>query len=309
MKNSIVRLLLFTLLTLVTSVSYAQSASKAPAKSSKAPAQASAPAKAPATATAPAPAVADSAFSANNPAEDDLDSAAAEKLLDQSAAADTAAEAEPVETTGFHKTLKTEFIEGNAGFMSLVALALILGLAFCIERIIYLSLSEINAKKFMQEVDAKIQQRDIEGAKALCRDTRGPVASICYQGLMRIDEGVESVERSIVSYGSVQSANLEKGCSWITLFIAMAPSLGFLGTVIGMVMAFNQIQLAGDISPTIVAAGMKVALITTIFGIIVALILQVFYNYILSKIDHLTAQMEESAITLLDAVMKLKLSK
>lgn len=305
MKNSIVRLLLFTLLTLVTSVSYAQSASKAPAKSSKAPAQASAPA----TATAPAPAVADSAFSANNPAEDDLDSAAAEKLLDQSAAADTAAEAEPVETTGFHKTLKTEFIEGNAGFMSLVALALILGLAFCIERIIYLSLSEINAKKFMQEVDAKIQQRDIEGAKALCRDTRGPVASICYQGLMRIDEGVESVERSIVSYGSVQSANLEKGCSWITLFIAMAPSLGFLGTVIGMVMAFNQIQLAGDISPTIVAAGMKVALITTIFGIIVALILQVFYNYILSKIDHLTAQMEESAITLLDAVMKLKLSK
>ena len=150
---------------------------------------------------------------------------------------------------------------------------------------------------------------DVEGAKAQCRDTRGPVASICYQGLERIGESMDNVERSIVSYGSVQSANLERGCSWITLFIAMAPSLGFLGTVIGMVMAFDQIQTAGDISPTIVAAGMKVSLITTIFGIIVALILQVFYNYILSKIDHLTSQMEESAITLLDSMMKYKLTR
>ena len=149
----------------------------------------------------------------------------------------------------------------------------------------------------------------MEGAKAQCRDTRGPVASICYQGLERIGESMDNVERSIVSYGSVQSANLERGCSWITLFIAMAPSLGFLGTVIGMVMAFDQIQTAGDISPTIVAAGMKVSLITTIFGIIVALILQVFYNYILSKIDHLTSQMEESAITLLDSMMKYKLTR
>jgi len=149
----------------------------------------------------------------------------------------------------------------------------------------------------------------VEGAKAQCRDTRGPVASICYQGLERMNESMDNVERSIVSYGTVQSANLEKGCSWITLFIAMAPSLGFLGTVIGMVMAFDQIQTAGDISPTIVAAGMKVSLITTIFGIIVALILQVFYNYILSKIDHLTSQMEESAITLLDSIMKFKLTR
>jgi len=141
----------------------------------------------------------------------------------------------------------------------------------------------------------------------LCRDTRGPVASICYQGLERINERIDNIERSVVSYGSVQSSNLEKGCSWITLFIAMAPSLGFLGTVIGMVMAFDQIQTAGDISPTIVASGMKVALLTTIFGIIVALILQVFYNYILSKIEHITSQMEESAITLLDSVMKYKL--
>ena len=215
----------------------------------------------------------------------------------------------PVESEGLHKELKTKFIEGNAGFMSLVALALVLGLAFCIERIIYLSLSEIDAKRFMKDVDARIAEGDIEGAKALCRDTRGPVASICYQGLTRVDDSIEEVERSITAYGSVQAANLEKGCSWITLFIAMAPSLGFLGTVIGMVMAFDQIQQAGDISPTIVAAGMKVALITTIFGIIVALVLQVFYNYILSKIEHLTAQMEESCITLLDAVMKYKLKK
>lgn len=212
------------------------------------------------------------------------------------------------EHPSFYKSLKTKFIEGNAGFMSFVALALVLGLAFCIERIIYLSLSEINAKRFMANLDAKISAGDIEGGKALCRDTRGPVASICYQGLARINESIDNIERSIVSYGSVQSANLEKGCSWITLFIAMAPSLGFLGTVVGMVMAFDQIQTAGDISPTIVAAGMKVALITTIFGIIVALVLQLFYNYILSKIDHLTSQMEESSIALLDSIMKYKLN-
>lgn len=207
---------------------------------------------------------------------------------------------------GLHQVLKTKFIEGNAGFMSLVALALVLGLAFCIERIIYLSLSEINAKKFMEDICAKITLGDVEGAKQLSQNTRGPVASLCFQGLMRIDDTIENIERGVTSYGEVQSANLEKGCSWITLFIAMAPSLGFLGTVIGMVMAFDQIQQAGDISPTIVAAGMKVALITTIFGIIVALILQVFYNYILSKIEHITAQMEESVITLFDAIMEYK---
>lgn len=213
------------------------------------------------------------------------------------------------ESNGVHQFLKTKFIEGNAGFMSLVALVLILGLAFCIERIIYLSLSEIDAKRFMADVTTKIESKDLEGAKQQCQTTRGPVASLCYEGLSRVDEPIENIERSVASYGSVQASNLEKGCSWITLFIAMAPSLGFLGTVIGMIMTFDQIQTAGDISPTIVAAGMKVALITTIFGIIVALILQVFYNYILSKTDHITAQMEESAITLLDALMKHKLSK
>lgn len=216
--------------------------------------------------------------------------------------------AEGVENSGggLKNVLKNKFIEGNASFMSLVALALVLGLAFCIERIIYLSLSEINTKKFMREIDAKIEAGDIEGAKTQCRNTRGPVASICYQGLLRVDTSIEDIERSVAAYGTVQAANLEKGCSWIALFIAMAPSLGFLGTVIGMVMAFEQIQIAGDINPTIVAAGMKVALITTIFGIIVALILQLFYNYVLSKVDHLTAQMEESAITLLDALLKYK---
>jgi len=214
----------------------------------------------------------------------------------------------PAESRGFHKLLKEKFIEGSAGFMSFVALALVLGLAFCIERIIYLTLSEINAKRLMADIEERVMQGDVDGALAICRDTRGPVASICYQGLSRISESIDNIERSITSYGSVQAANLEKGCSWITLFIAMAPSLGFLGTVVGMVMSFEQIQLAGDISPTIVAAGMKVALITTIFGLIAALILQVFYNYILSKIEHLTSQMEESAITMLDIIMKYKLT-
>ena len=211
-----------------------------------------------------------------------------------------------VETKGLHKELKRKFIEGNAGFMSLVALALVLGLAFCIERIIYLTLSEINAKKFMADIDVHIERGDIEGAKNICRETRGPVASICYQGLLRISESLDDIERSIISYGTVQTANLERGCTWITLFIQIAPSLGFLGTVIGMVMSFDQIQQAGDISATIVASGMKVALITTIFGIIVAVVLQLFYNYIISKIEHLTSQMEESAISLLDAITKYK---
>ena len=247
------------------------------------------------------------------PAEEAVADSAGTALADDSLALDVAAVADsvpaPVESVGFHKMLKTKYIEGSAGFMSFVALALVLGLAFCIERVIYLTLSEINAKKLMADLVAQVMQGDVEGAKAVCRDTRGPVASICYQGLTRIDESMEDIERSITSYGTVQAANLEKGCSWITLFIAMAPSLGFLGTVIGMVMAFEQIQQAGDISPTIVAAGMKVALITTIFGLIAALILQVFYNYILSKIEHITSQMEESAITLLDIIMKYKLTK
>ena len=207
---------------------------------------------------------------------------------------------------GLHKELKRKFVEGSAGFMSLVAAALILGLAFCIERIIYLSLSEVDTHRLLNSVDERLQHDDVEGAKQLCRDTRGPVASICYQALLHIKEPLESVDRQLTNYGAVQISQMEKGCTWIRLFIAVAPSLGFLGTVIGMVMAFDQIQQAGDISPTIVAKGMKVALITTIFGIIVAVILQFFYNYILSKIERLTAQMEESAITLMDSVTQYK---
>ena len=244
------------------------------------------------------------------------EAAASTEVVD-SAAVDSAAVAEeapvaeevPVEEGSIHKTLKTKYIEGGAGFMSLVAVALVIGLAFCIERIIYLSLAEVNTKKLMAKVEAALAKGDVEGAKTICRNTRGPVASICYQGLMRIGEGIDVVERSVVSYGGVQSAYLEKGCSWITLFIAMAPSLGFLGTVVGMVQAFDDIEAAGDISPTVVAGGMKVALITTIFGIVVALILQVFYNYILSKIESLTSDMEDSSITLLDLIMKYNLKK
>ncbi|MBO7302123.1 MAG: MotA/TolQ/ExbB proton channel family protein, partial [Bacteroidaceae bacterium] len=164
-------------------------------------------------------------------------------------------------------------------------------------------------KKLMEAIAAALEKGDVEAAKNVCRNTAGPVASICYQGLLRIYEGLETVELSVVSYGSLQSSNLEKGCSWITLFIAMAPSLGFLGTVIGMVMSFDEIQQKGDISPTIVAGGMKVALITTIYGIIVALVLQVFYNFILTKIESIVADMEDASITLLDLLTKYNLKK
>ena len=234
------------------------------------------------------------------------DSIAAADEEVETSAVEAEAEAED-EGEGLHKTIKTKFIEGSAGFMALVAVAMIFGLALCIERIIFLSLSEINSKKLLEDIQTALENGDVEGAKAICRDTRGPVASICYQGMMRIDEGLDVVERSVVSYGSVQASNLEKNLSWITLFIAMSPSLGFLGTVIGMVQAFDDIQKAGDISPNVVAGGMKVALITTIFGIIVALILQVFYNYILSKVEALNTDMEDSSVSLLDIIMKYNL--
>ena len=222
-------------------------------------------------------------------------------------AQDAVEETAVVEEGGIHKELKTKFIEGDAGFMALPAIALVIGLAFCIERIVYLSLAEVNTKKLLGKIEDALKAGDVEGAKEIARNTRGPVASICYQGLMRINEGLDVVERSVVSYGGVQAGYLEKGCSWITLFIAMAPSLGFIGTVVGMVMAFDKIQQAGDISPTVVAGGMKVALITTIFGLIVALVLLVFYNYILAKIEEITSQMEDSSITLLDIIMKYNL--
>ena len=254
-------------------------------------------------------------------AQETEEAAAVEEVAQQDSAAVDSIAAADVEDTqedaeiseekkqkeGLHKTIKVKFIEGSAGFMSLVAIAMIFGLALCIERIIFLSLSEINSKKLLEDIQAALEKGDVEGAKAICRDTRGPVASICYQGMLRIDEGLDVVERSVVSYGSVQASNLEKNLSWITLFIAMSPSLGFLGTVIGMVQAFDDIQKAGDISPNVVAGGMKVALITTIFGIIVALILQVFYNYILSKVESLNTDMEDSSVSLLDIIMKYNL--
>lgn len=229
--------------------------------------------------------------------------------LAQAQDAPAAAQTEQTDATesGIHKEIKVKFIEGTASFMSLVAIALVVGLAFCIERIIYLSLAEINTKKFIAGIEGALEKGDVEAAKDLARNTRGPVASIYYQGLMRIDQGIDVVEKSVASYGGVQAGYLEKGCSWVTLFIAMSPSLGFLGTVIGMVMAFDKIQQVGDISPTVVAGGMKVALITTIFGLIAALILQLFYNYILSKIEALTSEMEDSSVTLLDMVIKYNL--
>ena len=208
------------------------------------------------------------------------------------------------EEVPFHQALKTKFIEGGPGFMALIILCLILGLAVAIERILYLSLSKTNTKKLLAAVEAALKEGGVEAAKEVCRNTRGPVASIFYQGLLRYDQGIDVVEKTVVSYGSVNMSLMENGLSWIALFIAIAPSLGFLGTVVGMIQAFDAIQAAGDISPNIVAGGMKVALITTVGGLIVAMILQVFYNYILSKIDDLTIDMEDSSISLVDILVK-----
>ena len=244
--------------------------------------------------------------------EQTVDSAAVDTAaVDTAATEETTEVAAPVveeESEGIFKTLKTKFIEGDAGFMSLVAIALVLGLAFCIERVIYLTLAQINTRKFTAELAELVAAGKISDALAKCKGTRGPVAQIsrkameCLESADRNDIG--TIERTINMEAEVQGSYLEQNCSWVTLFIAMAPSLGFLGTVIGMVMAFDDIQRAGDISPTVVAGGMKVALITTIFGIIVALLLQVFYNYILSKIETLTGNMEEAAQELLVMCVK-----
>ncbi len=218
-----------------------------------------------------------------------------------------ATQTENAEEVGIHKALKVKFIEGSAFFMSFVAIALVMGMAFCVERIIYLNLSEVNKDKLLQKVEEALAKGDVEGAKAVCRDTRGPIASIFYQGLTRLDHGIDVVEKTVISYGGVRAGLLEKNLSWITLFIATAPSLGFMGTVIGMIQAFDKIQQVGDISPTVVAGGMKVALITTVGGLIVALILQMFYNYLLAKVESIMNDMEDASISLLDLVIEYNL--
>ena len=224
--------------------------------------------------------------------------AATTRQLDTQAAAPAQGEAV------LHKEIKRLFIEGGAGFMGVILLCLIFGLAIAIERIIYLNLATTNTDKLLAKVNKALNEEGIDAAKEICRNTRGPVASIFYQGLDRAHEGPEMTEKAIISYGGVQAGLLEKNLSWISLFIAIAPMLGFLGTVIGMIQAFDAIEQAGTVSATIVAGGIKVALITTVFGLIVAIILQVFYNYILSKIDSISNDMEDSSISLMDMLAK-----
>ena len=210
------------------------------------------------------------------------------------------------ESASFTQEVKKRFIEGGPSFMGIVMLCLILGLAIAIERIIYLNLATTNSKKLIEGVESAISSGGVNEAKELCRNTRGPAASIFYQGLDRANEGIESAEKAVISYGGVQMGQLEKNVSWISLFIALAPMLGFMGTVIGMIQAFDKIEAAGDMQPSLVAGGIKVALLTTVFGLIVAIILQVFYNYIIAKIDSIVNDMEDSSITLIDILVSQK---
>jgi biopolymer transport protein ExbB len=213
------------------------------------------------------------------------------------------------EEASFHQVVKQQFIDGGPEFMGIVLICLILGLAISIERIIHLNMATTNVTKLLANVDEALNTGGVEAAKEVCRNTNGPVASIFVQGLMRMSEGVEMVEKSIIAYGSVEMGKLEKGMVWISLFISLAPMLGFMGTVIGMIDAFDAIAAAGDVSPSLVAGGIKVALLTTVGGLIVAVILQLFYNYLVSKIDSLVNSMEDASITLVDMLVKHKLSK
>ena len=244
----------------------------------------------------------EAAAPAEEAAVENVDEVAAPEAVEE--VAEAPAEAQDNAIVALHKTLKTKFIEGGAGFMALTLVTLVFGLALCIERIIYLSLSKTNTKELLANIEAALKAGGIEKALEVCRNTRGPVASIFYQGLSRYDEGIDVVEKTVASYGGVQLGLLEKNLSWITLFIAIAPSLGFLGTIIGMIEAFDKIQQVGDISATVVAGGIKVALLTTLLGLIIAVVLQLFYNYILSLVEGLVNEMEDSSISLLDIVVE-----
>ena len=246
------------------------------------------------------------AFSAQNAIAQD-ENAAEPTATEAAAPAEAAAdEAQVPEKTPMHQALKTKFIEGGAGFMALVIACLILGLALCIERILYLALSKTNTKSLLARIEYALANEGVEAAAAVCQNTRGPIASIFAQAFIRLADGqtLEEVEKSVVSYGGVEASKMEQNLSWISLFIAIAPSLGFLGTVIGMIQAFDAIMVAGDMSPAVVAGGMKVALITTVGGLIVAVILQIFFNYILSQVESLTIDMEDASISLMDILVK-----
>lgn len=247
------------------------------------------------TAMAGDSAMADSGMMAEEPVEEEEAAPATEEVVE--------------EEESFTQILIKQFIDGGPGFMSLVLIALILGLAFVIERFISLTLASTNVKALMKRIEARLEQNDVEGAKDVCRSNRSPAASIIYQGLERVDDGIAAVEKSIEAYGSVQMGMLERGMVWIALFIALAPMLGFLGTVIGMIVAFDDIAKAGDISPSVVAGGIKVALLTTVFGLIVAIILQIFYNALVAKIDGMVNDMEDASIAFVDMLLRYKIIK
>mgnify|MGYP005991533355 CR=1 FL=1 len=244
--------------------------------------------------------------------EEVMEEAPAEEVVEEAAPVEEPAapaeEVAPVADDSFTQIIKQKFIEGGPGFMGIVLVCLILGLAIVIERIVYLNMSTTNTNKLLAGIEDALASGGVDAAKEVCRNTKGPVASIFYQGLDRSHEGIDMVEKSVVSYGGVQMGLLEKGISWISLFIALAPMLGFMGTVIGMIGAFDAIAAAGDISPAVVADGIKVALLTTVFGLIVAIILQIFYNYIVAKVDNLVNDMENASISLIDLLVKNELS-
>ena len=242
-------------------------------------------------------------FGMNVQAQEEMDTVETEAPAEE-----MPAEEAPEEEASGHKILLEKFIEGGAGFMSLVLVCLIFGLAFCIERIISLSLASTNSNKLLTQVEENLSNGNVEGAKEVCKASRSPIASIMYQGLSRSKDGLDIVEKSVLAYGSVEMGRLERGLTWISLAIGLAPMLGFLGTVIGMIGAFDAIEAAGDISPTVVAGGIKVALLTTVFGLIVAIILQIFYNYIVSRIDSIVNDMEDASISFIDMLKKHKIS-
>jgi biopolymer transport protein ExbB len=249
------------------------------------------------------------AVTADSIAQAEAEAAAVSSAANNANSKNATPEPEKEADLSFVQKLKQSFIQGDPFWMTPVLICLIIGLALSIERIVYLNLSTINTKRFLDEVETALKNGGVDAAKDVCRNTRGPIASIFYQGLDRSDEGIDMVEKSVVAYGGVQMGLLEKGLSWLSLFIALAPMLGFMGTVIGMIQAFEQIVKDGQVSPITVAGGIQVALLTTVFGLISAIFLQIFYNYIVSKVDGIVNEMEDASISLIDMMLKLKVAK
>ena len=202
-----------------------------------------------------------------------------------------------------------QYFHDGGNFMWPILLALVFGLGFTLERIYSLMMSRIDSKTFFDDITKIIDNDGAEAALELCEQTQGPVSAIFHAGLSRLHRGLAEVEKAIQNAGALEMAFLEKNMIWLNAVITIAPMLGFTGTVIGMIKAFDAIKAANDISPAVVAGGISQALLTTAFGLVVAMIIQTFQNLFVSRIDKLVLEMEEQSVKIMDHLYEAETKK